>query len=234
MTALSLNDNPTNGDGGGDETVPRSIARVLDLFETVVDHGSCTLTEAAADVDLTPTTARRYLQALVVRGYVDRAPDGSYTPGPAIRAVAERLGPDDAVATLARRVQGHLDRLAAAAGESAYLGVVDGDSIVYVATAQSERAIRHVGWIGQRLPFAGTAIGAALAAAGGPVFRSGGLEPDISAVSHALPGEWEGRAAVSIVGPAHRFDDQTVDGFRAHVVATVAALADELRLGGSE
>ena len=90
------------------------------------------------------------------------------------------------------------------------------------------------GWIGQRLPFDGTAIGAALADPAGPVFRSGGLEPDISAVSHGLPAEWEGRAAVSIVGPAHRFDDESIERFRVQLVDAVAALADELRLGGSE
>lgn len=226
MTALS----PHDISAEADPSVPRSIARVFDLFETVVDRGRCTLTEAAAEVDLTPTTARRYLQALVARGYVERDADGAYTAGPAVQALAEAAAGDHDVAALARRVQPHLDRLAAAAGESAYLGVVDGDSIVYVATAQSDRAIRHVGWIGQRLPHERTAIGAALATPKTPVFRNGGLEADISAVSHGLPGVWEGAAAISIVGPAHRFDDDSIRHFEAALTRTVASLVDELRL----
>ena len=139
----------------------------------------------------------------------------------------------DEVAALARRAQPHLERLASTVGESVYLGVVDDDSIVYVATAQTERAIRHVGWIGQRLPHEHTAIGAALAAPGRPVFRSGGLEADISAVSHGLPGAWEGTAAISIVGPTHRFDHASIARFELALTQAVGALIDELRLEAS-
>ncbi|MGA0239337.1 MAG: IclR family transcriptional regulator [Acidimicrobiales bacterium] len=226
MTLLSLND--ISEDEG--PSIPRSISRVFDLLETVVARGSCTLTEAAGDVELTPTTARRYLQALVARGYIERTTGGAYRVGPAVRVLARALDDRDEVAALARRAQPHLERLASTVGESVYLGVVDDDSIVYVATAQTERAIRHVGWIGQRLPHEHTAIGAALAAPGRPVFRSGGLEADISAVSHGLPGEWEGTAAISIVGPTHRFDQASIARFELALTQAVGALIDELRL----
>ena len=166
----------------------------------------------------------------MARGYVERDADGAYAAGPAVRGLVDALGDPDDVAALARRAQPHLERLASAVGESAYLGVADGDSIVYVATAQSERAIRHVGWIGQRLPHERTAIGAALATPDEPVFRNGGLEADISAVSHGLPGGWEGSAAISIVGPAHRFDADSIPRFQTALTRTIAALADELRL----
>lgn len=233
MTDLSPRDITASGglDVDHDEViVPRSIGRLLDVFETVVERESCTLSEVADAVGLTPTTARRYLQALGVRGYVRRDLDGAYRTGPTIDTIVDRAGREDEVAALARRVQNHLDRLAASAGESAYLGVVDGDDIVYVATAQSERAIRHVGWIGQRLPFTATAIGAALSSPGAPVFRSGGLEADIAAVSCSLPGAWAGRAAVSIVGPTHRFDEGSIPVFRDRLITTIAAMADDLRL----
>lgn len=226
MTALSSNDIPGSEHG----EIPRSIARVFDLLEVVIERGACSLTEAATDVDLTPTTTRRYLQALVARGYVARDPDGTYTPGPASRALAHRLDDGDGVAALARRSQPHLERLAAEVGESTYLGVVDDDAVVYIATAQSERAIRHVGWIGQRLPHDSTAIGAAIRNPAEPVFRRGGLEPDISAVSLGLPGSWAGSAAISIVGPAHRFDPESIARFRAHLTEAIAALSHELRL----
>ena len=59
--------------------------------------------------------------------------------------------------------QPHLDRLAERTGESTYLAVSDGRTATYVATAESSRAIRHVGWVGQNVDLSGTALGAALA-----------------------------------------------------------------------
>lgn len=234
MTALSLNDTLASPGAPSSDGVPRSIGRLLDVFEAVVEHNPCTLSEVAEVVGLTPTTARRYLQALAVRRYVERDPDGLYQAGPAARAAAERLRGEDELATLARRAQPHLHSLAGVAGESAYLGVRDHDAIVYLAMAQSERAIRHVGWIGQRLPVDSTAIGAALRSPDGPVFRSGGLEPDIAAVSMSLPGEWRARAAISIVGPAHRFDEAAIEVFRHRLRTAVDAMARDLDLPGSE
>lgn len=230
MTGLSPHDIDSVGVHPSEEAVPRSIGRLLDVLETVIERGSCTLSAAAESVGLTPTTARRYLRALDVRGYVARDADGSYRAGPTIHTIADRVGGEDELTALARRAQIHLDRLATSAGESAYLGVVDAGAIVYVATAQSERAIRHVGWIGQRLPFDQTAIGAALVTPGAPVFRSGGLEADIAAVSCSLPAEWAGRAAVSIVGPAHRFDEASIARFREQLVEAIAAISRDLGL----
>ncbi len=67
---------------------------------------------------------------------------------------------------LAATAQPHLDRLAERTGESAYLAVSDGRTGTYVATAESSRAIRHVGWVGQNVELTGTALGAALAEPG--------------------------------------------------------------------
>ena len=53
---------------GDETTLPRSIARVLDLFEIVLATSRCNLTTAANASELTPTTALRYLRALEARG----------------------------------------------------------------------------------------------------------------------------------------------------------------------
>jgi DNA-binding IclR family transcriptional regulator len=209
---MSLNDSSSTSD----DEVPRSIGRVLDLLEIVVTRGRCTLTEAADAAGLTPTTGRRYLQALVTRGYVERASDGGYLPGPAIRTVATALRGNDDAERLAIRAQHHLERLAANTGESAYLGVIDADDATYVATAESDRAIRHVGWVGQRVPLGATAV------------RRGAVEADISAVSLCLGGAWSGRAAVSIVGPSHRFTDDAVSRLEAELIDAVAAIDHDL------
>src|SRR6187200_183732 len=142
-------------------TLPRSIARVLDLFEIVLATGRCNLTTAAAASELTPTTALRYLRALEARGYVDRDASGDYSAGPTILRIAASVRGATALDRLTATAQPHLDRLAERTGESTYLAVSDGRTATYVATAESSRAIRHVGWVGQNVALAGTALGAA-------------------------------------------------------------------------
>jgi DNA-binding IclR family transcriptional regulator len=187
-------------------TVPRSVGRVLDLFEIIVD-GQCTLTQAATRSGLTPTTARRHLQALEARGYVDRDGRGRYGVGPTIFRIAASLRDGGEVARMIAAAQPHLDALANETGESAYLAVSDAKTATYVATAESTRAIRHVGWVGQNVRLAGTAVGDALAEPGVVVKRTGAVEPDITAVSVALDPESNLGFAVSVIGPAHRLID---------------------------
>src|SRR6478735_2946653 len=139
-----------------DELVPRSVGRVLDLLEIVL-AAPCTLTAAAADAELTPTTALRHLRALEARGYVRRDGSGRYGAGPTVLRLAAALGDNGLLQRLTAAAQPHLDILAAATGESAYLAVSDGRTATYVATAESHRAIRHVGWVGQDVPLDGTA-----------------------------------------------------------------------------
>jgi len=186
------------------EQVPRSIERLLDLLEIVLGDPGCTLTAAAATAELTPTTALRYLRALEIRGYVDRDPQGRFYAGATLQRIAAALHDDDLLGGLVSAVQPHLDALAASTGESVYLVVSDGRTATYVAAAESARAIRHVGWVGQNVPLEGTAAGAAFDEPGVAVVRTGAVEPDITAISLALDGHETLAIAISIVGPDHR------------------------------
>ena len=130
--------------------------------------------------------------------------------------------------------QPHLDRLAERTGESAYLAVSDGRTGTYVATAESSRAIRHVGWIGQHVPLDGSALGAALERPGSVITRTGAVEPDITAMCRALITAGTLDVAVSIVGPEHRFtDDRRVRHERA-LDEAVDELERELRINGED
>ena len=90
--------------------------------------------------------------------------------------------------------QPHLDELTRRTGESTYLAVSDGRTGTYVATAESPRAIRHVGWIGQdvdprrycprrgaRRPRLGH-------------LRTGAVEADITAMSRATARQRKARS----------------------------------------
>ena len=214
--------------------VPRSINRVLDVFEIVLSERHCNLTAVAVASELTPTTALRYLRALEARGYVDRDETGDFSAGPAILRIAASLRGGTVLDRLAVIAQPHLDQLAAQTGESTYLAVSDGRTATYIATAESRRAIRHVGWIGQNVDLDGSALGAALDAPGVTATRTGAVEADVTALSRALPANGKLGLAVSIVGPDHRFTDKAITRHEAAISATVDALAHELRTNGED
>ena len=225
----------TRADTGADEAgVPRSISRVLDLFEVVLAERHCNLTAAASATELTPTTALRYLRALEARGYVDRDAAGDFSAGPTILRIAAALRGGTVLDRLATIAQPHLDRLAAENGESTYLAVSDGRTGTYIATAESARAIRHVGWIGQDVELDGSALGAALEAPGITATRTGAIEADITAISRALPANGKLGLALSIVGPEHRFTGVARTAHETAIAETVDALTHELRINGED
>ncbi len=206
------------------EQVPRSIERVLDLLEIVLAEPGCSLTTAASTADLTPTTALRYLRALEVRGYLDRDQQGMFHAGATLQRLAAALHDGGPLDGLVMTAQPHIDSLAALSGESVYLVVSDGRTATYVATAESSRAIRHVGWVGQNVPIDGTAAGAAFEEPGTPVVRTGAVEPDITAISLALTGTSSLAVAISIVGPNQRL----VDNDRARAISQLTRTVDAL------
>ncbi len=213
-----------------DQAVPRGIARVLDLFEIVLAQRRCNLTRAAAAADLTPSTALRYLRALEVRGYIGRDNTGDFSAGPTILRIAASLRSESMLDRLALAAQPHLDALAEATGESSYLAVSDGRTGTYVATAESKRAIRHVGWVGQDVTLVGSALGAALSGPGAAAIRTGAVEPDITAISCALDIEGKLGIAISVVGPSHRFGAAETEAHERLLLKAARTLTHELRV----
>lgn len=208
--------------------VPRSVGRVLDLLEIVLGAGTCNLTTAAAASELTPTTALRHLRALEARGYVDRDGAGTFSVGPTMLRLAAALGDADPIRHLVATVQPHLDALAVETGESTYLAVSDGRIATYVATAESARAIRHVGWIGQNVTLDGTAVGEAVRSPGRCVTRTGAVEPDITAMSVAIPAAGPLAVALSVIGPEHRFGRSERTAHERALVRVAERLAEQL------
>jgi len=231
VTSSAVTSGAVTSSAVNDPAVPRSIGRVLDLLETVLEAGRCSLTTAATAVDLTPTTALRHLRALEARGYVDRDASGQFSVGPAMMRIAGALHDGGPLDGLIRAAQPVLDELAAATGESTYLAVSDGRVATYVATAESRRAIRHVGWIGQNVTLDGTAVGEALARPGICVTRNGAVEPDITAMSLALPPIGRLGVAVSIIGPHHRFGVAQRETHAAELAAAADQLGRQLGVG---
>lgn len=214
---------PTNGD-----EVPRSIGRVLGLLEAVLAERSCNLSTAAARCELTPTTALRHLRALEARGYLHRDDVGVFSAGPTLRRIAAGLAAEGPVERIVATAQPHLDELAAATGESSYLAMGDRTHATYVAAAHGTHTIRHVGWVGQRVQLADTAVGAAFDHPGSVAARTGAVEEDITAISVALPVIQGLHFAMSILGPNHRLSATGGADARDRLAEAATALAADL------
>ena len=224
MVASGTKANRTRVEHEPDQTVPRSIARTFDLLEAVAYIDSCNLTAAAQHTGLTPTTALRYLRALEHRGYVTRDNNGLFSPGPTWVRLAGSIPKANPLEQAIAVAQPYLDELSAKTGESAYLAVGDSKVATYVATAESDRAIRHVGWVGQEVPIKGSAVGAALRSPGKISVRVGAVEPDISAVSVGLNCNKSPHLALSVVGPQHRLNGKSL----LHAEKAIVDIAERL------
>lgn len=119
------------------------------------DRTRLTAQQAGEHCGLTRTAARRYLLTLAHLGYVGH--DGKYfwlTPR------VMRLGQSYlASARLPRQVQPYLQRVTTATHEIAYLAVLDGNDVVYVARNGPNRAMNSGYVLGARVPWHVTAAG---------------------------------------------------------------------------
>lgn len=199
----------------GQTTAPlhrsRSAGRVLDLLEAVITEGALSLTAAAGRTGMPASTALRHLRVLTDRGYLVKDGVGIYSAGPSFVRTALASLQSGPYARLTAAARPELERVVEATEESAYLAVRDGDEAVYIDTVEGRRAIRHVGWVGRSVPIGGTAVGEALSAAApepptrlAPIFNTGAIEPDVTAVCAPVYGPAGPIAALSVLGPADR------------------------------
>lgn len=136
----------------------QALTRGFVLLEALTDAGGeAGVSELAARTGLAPGTIHRLVRTLLDRGYLRQLPSRRYTLGPRL----VRLG-DTAAQLLGRWAAPVLAELVEAAGESANLAVLDGDSAVYVAQVPSRHSMRTFTEVGRRVPLHCTGVGKAL------------------------------------------------------------------------
>lgn len=147
-------------------TGSQSVDRALAILTDIVAAGAPgrTLTEVAAALGLSASTAHRLLRALVRAGYVDQDPVSErYRLGRMSvvlgRAADESMGLD--------RAQRVIDELARRTGETASVGVLDGTEVVILLAATAAQTLRVERDAGARVPAHASAIGKVLLAHGG-------------------------------------------------------------------
>jgi IclR family acetate operon transcriptional repressor len=133
---------------------------VLDVLDVLrARPRGAALAQVAKATRLPRSSAFRYLATLEARGYVERdGGDGVYRLGPAFLGEGTRLR---ALSAAARPLLQDLrDRFQ----ETINLGVLDGNSVVYLDVVESPMAIRFAARSGHRDHIHSTALGKALAA----------------------------------------------------------------------
>jgi urocanate hydratase len=207
----------------------RTVERALDLLAAVCADPPVSLTECARRVGLPASTALRLLRTLEATGFVRRGDAGAFRPGPRILQIGATAVGRESLVSLA---EPGLARIVERTGESAYLVVRGaGDTALYLAMVEGTYAIRHTSWVGRAIELADLAVGAALRGdvpEVGYVAQRDRLEPDVTAI--AAPVRAAGRvvAALNLLGPTYRIDEQTIAAHGLIVAAEAAAIGAQL------
>lgn len=214
----------------------RTVDRAFDLLRAVTESaGGASLSELARATGLAPATASRLLGTLVKRGLVRRNAQGTYRPGLGLMQMAALVLRGEPLYELAGA---HLTVLAEATNETANLGIaVDADRALYLRQVAGDNRVQTASWTGRTIPRDGTAMGAALAGRLEPhgyAVSRGGLEPEITAIAVPVRDyHHEIVAALSIIAPSYRTDDDDVDRYGLLLVQHATELSSALGASAS-
>ena len=209
----------------------RTVERALGLLAEVCSNPPISLTECARRAGLPASTALRLLRTLETAGFVARD-GGAFRPGMrVIQLGAAALGRQ----SLVQLAQPSLARIVEQTGESTYL-VVRGtrDTALYLAMAEGTHAVRHTSWVGRAIELADLAVGAALdgdVPDVGYVAQRDRIEPDVTAIAAPVRRPGGVAAAINLLGPTYRIDEETAHAYGRIVSAEAAVIG---RLLGAE
>jgi DNA-binding IclR family transcriptional regulator len=138
----------------------QSVSRALDILETfAIGQEELGVTELSRRLKLHKNNVFRLLATLETRGWVDQDQDGgNYRLGLKTYEVASVFLHHLGLTTQARPV---LRELAGDTGETAYLAVLEGMSVVSIDAVETTQAVRVVSYLGRRLPAHAVALGKA-------------------------------------------------------------------------
>jgi DNA-binding IclR family transcriptional regulator len=219
---------------------PKALVKGLALIDLVADEGPQPIAGLVAASGLPRATVLRLLEALVAHGVMLADGSGAYHLGPRLaswgqgflRGLDVRREAEDLMAALTARTR-----------ETCFLGIREGDRVLYVAKADSPQAVRPAAVVGSTNPLYCTAMGKILLA-----------YADEETVARCLRGPLTARTANTITEPAriaaelartrergHSIDDiENEDGVRCvaapvrdqsgEVVAAMSVAAPAYRL----
>ena len=153
--------------------VVSAAARTLAVLESLSRSRSVGLEELSREINLAKPTAYRFLLTLQELGYARRDKGDRWAMTLKAFNVGSRALDHIDLHSAARPVA---DALADELGETVHMGVLEGDSAVYVLKVESRYTIRMFSRVGRRIPLYCTAIGKVLLAYSSPRERKAALE----------------------------------------------------------
>jgi IclR family transcriptional regulator, KDG regulon repressor len=150
-----------------------AAARAFSVLENLSRRPSVGLEELSRDLGLAKPTVYRFLQTLQGLGYARRDENERWVMTLKAFNVGSRALDHLDLHKAARPVA---EELAEQLGETVHMGVLEGDSAVYVLKIESKYTIRMFSRVGGRMPLYCTAIGKAILAFSGPGERKAALE----------------------------------------------------------
>jgi DNA-binding IclR family transcriptional regulator len=184
-----------------------------------------TVQQIATGAGMSRVTVTRILPHLVESDLLHADPDGTYSLGLELVSLASRVGWVDRL-RIATRI--HLVRLRDATAETANLIVLDGDHAIYVDQVESSYALRHSGWVGRRVPLAGTATGAAFDDRTTSHVAKDAVEAGVTAIACAIDLPVD-EAAVGITAPSWRIEEFGVVRAQRMVEAVAREISQRVR-----
>lgn len=158
-------------DSGGTVQV---LDRALDMLDLLAAHPGLTLSEVAERIDQPPSTVHRLLHSLAARGMVESDPaTQAWNIGPATFRLGSAFMRRSGIVERARPI---LQALMKHTGETANLGILNGDAVLFVSQAETQETIRAFFPPGTRSPLHASGIGKALLAFGRPEVLRGYLD----------------------------------------------------------
>jgi DNA-binding IclR family transcriptional regulator len=180
---------------GDQPAAPRSrrvqaVDHAIDILQTLAEQPyGVSLSDISAQVGLSKATVHHLLATMADRRLVSRVSDGTqyrlnwglYELGAAVLRGID----------VTRIARNYLDQLAAQTGESALLGILDEDSVLYLDRGDPHGSFRMVANAGRRSPLYSTASGKVLLA----------FAPDRSLFNRMVDAGLEKLTASTIVDP---------------------------------
>jgi len=126
-----------------------SVDSALLLASLLQQEGAMRVTDVAARLGVSVSTAHRLLGMLVYRDFAEQLPDRRYAAGPVLRR-----GPVQQASVIRLRdvALPHLRRLVDAVGETANVMVLAGSDVRFVATVEGDQVLRVGDRTGRTLP----------------------------------------------------------------------------------
>jgi DNA-binding IclR family transcriptional regulator len=150
------------GDATAPQRIVRSVKHAIALLRVLAASGSAVaLSDLARKTGLSKTSTFHLLRTLEIEKFVARDEGGRYRLSWGAYEIGSAVTRS---VDLTRTARPHLDRLAEATGEATLLGILEGESVLYIDRGQADQSFTMVANVGRRSPLHTNASGKLLLA----------------------------------------------------------------------